>query len=589
MSDSANNRKIIDRSGLLTLAVIFVAGLAAINLLPPTLQLDLTEDRLYTLSEETFSVLNAIDEPVTLTLYFSDQESAALPGLRSYAARVRDMLKRFSIAADGQLEIRFIDPLPFTDAEDEAAAYGLETISMGAADRVYFGISGVNAADDLEVISFLDPTRDAFLEYDLASLVYRLSSMSGADRPLIGLLGALAIEGGADRQLGVINPPLAVYTALTELFRVQRLADDVTNISADFDALMILQPGAMNEATQLAVEQYLFAGGKALILIDPLTETYDSSAFPLLEAYGVSMSEAVILDYKYGLRIDAGNGELINFAAIPGLRDDALNSKDPATANLQSINLGYAGELQLSEDSVLTMTPLLTSSAETALLPAGNTNLLQNPQSLMSYSGEQRNRVLAMRLSGSPATAFPDTAALQRPVRPLQLVVVADTDLLNDRYWIQNGTAVFANNGDFVVNLVDDMTAGSALTGMRGRGTFNRPFSRLDDMRRETQARMSQAEEQIRVELMQTEQRLDQLQAQNDGMSGKTSAAAEAEISRYIEERLRLRRELRQVRRAFDKELDTLNTRLKFINIGMMPILITALAIATAFLRRRRQ
>jgi len=607
----AEHRALIDRLGLVTLLVIFVLAVSVLNSLP-SVRIDLTENRLYTLSDGSREILADLDEPLQMYFYFSDKAAADVPALRNYADRVRDLLRELEQHSRGNLTVTVIDPLPFSEEEDQAAAYGLQAITLGGPDPVYFGLAGSNATDGREIISFIDPAKESFLEYDITSLIYRLSQK---DSQTIGVLSSLPVSGGFDAATGQMREPWTIYSELERTFELRAVATGVTSIDADIATLLIIHPKQLSDATQYAIEQFLFRGGRALVFLDPFAETDTPSAgsqYPadtlsitrhsrleLLERWGISVPvDTIVADDRYALAISSPDGfRPMRHIGLLGLTAEALDSSDIATAGLDQINLGLAGSIIVADESVVSSTALLTSSNEADELPAASVVMLRNPDELRAgFAPDGSEFVLAARIQGQPVSAFPELAAdnpehIEQPERPVQLALVADTDLLADRYWAQTQdffgqrvVSAFANNGDFVTNLLDNFAGSNALIGMRGRAAYSRPFTRVTELRRQAENNFRTTQEQLQLQLQQTEQRLAELQDN----SGEISGEQRAELERFIEQRLLIRKRLRQVQRDLDSDIEQLGRWLKVINIGMMPLLIGLLGIALLLFKRQR-
>jgi ABC-type uncharacterized transport system involved in gliding motility auxiliary subunit len=154
----------------------------------------------------------------------------------------------------------------------------------------------------------------------------------------------------------------------------------------------------------------------------------------------------------------------------------------------------------------------------------------------------------------------------------------------------QRLVTAFASNGDFVVNALDNLSGSAALISMRSRATYTRPFTRVEELRRRADLEFRETEDRLEAELTQTEQRLGELQAsRSDGNSLLMSPEQQTEIQRFLDEQVRIRQELRAVRRNLDADIDRLGNWLKAINIALVPILLTILALAVRVVRARRQ
>ncbi len=179
-------------------------------------------------------------EPINLYFFYSDRATGDVPQLRTYAGRVEETLREFAQYADGNLNLTVIDPLPFSEDEDRAAAFGLQAINLGnTPDPIYFGIAGTNSIGDNEIITFLDPSKESFLEYDLAKLVHTLSNPK---KSVIGLLSGLPITAGFDPQTQQMRPPWVIAEQMQQLFELRTLPNELATVDEDVDVLMLVHP-----------------------------------------------------------------------------------------------------------------------------------------------------------------------------------------------------------------------------------------------------------------------------------------------------------------------------------------------------------
>ena len=638
--------------GLGVLLVVFLAAVGLVNVVFRGARLDLTEAGLYTLSEGTQSVLGSIPEPVRLYFFISRSGLSDSPGLRAWADRVEDMLNEFEAHSDGRLDVSVIDPAPFSENEDRAAAFGLQAVRLQISDDpLYFGVAGSNAVGDEEFIAFMDPQREQFLEYDLAKLVY---SLSRSDEPVVGLVSSLPLTGGFDPMQTAVTEPWIITSQISDLFDLRDLDILEDEIDEEVDVLMLVHPKGATPRQLYAFEQYLFRGGRALVFIDPLAEA-DSATPPggpmagmpadrssnlefLLGHWGLEMPrETVVGDGRYALRVSEVDGTLARHPAYIGVDLMETGSGEVVTAELDVLNLGFAGYLRANEGAALEVTPLVRSSSDAGFLDPNLLAFTPDINSLWSGFNPQGEAVtFAARLSGMAGSAFPDG----RPEAPedradgeeddanpfaeamgeggtpslpvegeerelpehiaegeVQLIVVADTDLLSDRMWAQAQSVfgqrlvtAFASNGDFVVNALDQLAGSSDLMSLRGRAAFSRPFDRVDELRLEAEAQFRLTEDQLQQELVSTENRLAELQeARDDQFALSLTPEQEAELEQFTDERLRIRRELREVRRNLDASIQRLGAFLKVVNIGLIPLLIGLGGLAVAVMRRRNR
>lgn len=627
---STRTRQQIGYSTLVLLAAAFIVAVVATNVWLRGLRLDLTENGLYTLGEGTHAVLNDIKEPINLYFFFSNEATQTLPTLRAYAGRVRETLEEFAAnAPDGKLVLHVVDPLPFSEDEDRAAQYGLQAANIGpAGEAVYFGLAGSNSIGKIDTIPFFqpDPRKEAFLEYDLARLIYNLAN---TDKTVVGLLTTAPISGGFDPMTQQPSQPWVVVSQARQLLEVRNIEPNTLKIDDDVDVLWIVHPQMLEDSTLYAIDQFIMRGGRAMIFVDPLAEILaqqnagfggsaasNSTLERLFSAWGVTFDTTrVVADNRYALSV-GGRFRPMRHVGLLGLDAAAMSQDDVITSGLSSVNVGVAGHFTLAEGSSAKLTPLLQSSVESELMPTDRFQFLPDPSELLNgFTPGGKQYVIAARLEGPLSSAFPDGAPTsedrEAPIdealaaahiastQNANLVLVGDVDILSDRLWVQvqsflgqRLSTAFANNGDFVINALDNLSGSAALIGLRSRATYTRPFTKVEELRRKADLEFRETEQRLEAELTQTEQKLGELQAaRNDAGAGSMLMTPEqqAEVQRFMDEQLRIRQELRAVRRNLDAEIDGLGTRLKIINIALVPLLLTVLALVVIYVKRQRK
>ena len=605
-------KNIYSASALVFLAVLFLALTILSGVAIKGARVDLTEQKLYTLSEGTINLLEAIEEPITLEFYFSEETSADLPMVRNFSRRVQELLDEMAARSGGQLRVRRVDPRPFSEEEDQADRYGLEGVPVGAAgENLYLGVVGTNMVDGLEVVPFISPAREAFLEYELARMIYILSQ---PERPRVGLLSGLPMDGRLDMQTGQQQQSWAIREQVGEMFEVENVEASDDSLPANIDVLVLVHPAGLSGEMLREIDRFVLEGGRLLAFVDPYSESdpgpeggdpavamamdRTSSLDELFDAWGVEFAtDKFVADLGQALQVALQAGQRpVRHPAIIGVTADNMNRDDVVTGELDAINLASPGHLVLVEDSPLELEPLLTSSANAGLVDAERLRFLDDPGDLMAevaVTGE--HYVLAARLSGEVRSAFETDNGNSPDSGPLNAIVVADTDMLADRYWVQRqqffGTSIldpFAGNGDFVINAIDNLLGNADLISVRSRATGNRPFTLVDSLRREAEQNLLATEQSLEAELEETERRLTELQqARGDTDLSVLTPEQEAELDRFMEQRIEIRRQLRQVRRDLDRDIEALGTRVKSVNIALMPVLVTVLALFMAWRRRR--
>jgi gliding motility-associatede transport system auxiliary component len=614
--------------GLVALAVLFLGVVMLSNVGLRGMRIDLTQNRLYTLSPGTQQVLSELKEPVNLYFYFSREAAAKqAPLVMPYATRVREFLEELSARAGGKIHLRIVDPQPFSDEEDRAAEYGLQSLQAGGGDALYFGLAGTNSTDGRASIPSFQADREEFLEYDVAKLINELGTPK---KPVIGLMSSLGLQGQYNPMTGQMGEAWPILTQLQELFTIRSLTADVDHIDKDVDVLMLVHPKGLPPKTLYAIDQFVMRGGRMLLFVDPTAGAdtsgqdpsnplagamadHSSDLEPLLKTWGVDYDRTkVIGDLERGLEVRTSmQSPPTRHIGILGLVHGDMNQKDVVTASLDKINLATAGALAAHPGAKTTFEPLLLSSASAEPIPAQRFTALSDPATLRDgFKATGTRYALAARITGPVESAFPQgappdqkpaagppVAHLAKSSAPANIVIIADTDLLMDYLWVQTrelfGQRVaqaFANNGDFIANILDNLSGSSALISIRGRATFSRPFERVDALRRQADDRLRSKALELQAELQQTETKLTELQTKrNDQSSIMLSPEQEAELKRFVAEKARVRKELRETQRGLDVDINRLDSWLKVINIAVAPLLVAVAGVIILSMRRRRR
>jgi len=614
--------------GLAALAVLFLAVVMLSNLSLRGVRLDLTQNRLYTLSTGTKQVLAELKEPVNLYFYFSRGAAAKQsPLIMPYANRVREFLEEITARSGGKIRLREIDPQPFSEDEDRAAEAGLQSLNEGGGEPFYFGLVGTNSTDGRSVIPSFQADREEFLEYDVAKLVQELATPKKA---VIGLMSSLPMQGQFNPMTGQPGETWPVVSQLEQLFTIRTLTTDIDHIDKDVDVLMVVHPKNLAPKTLYAIDQFVMRGGRILLFVDPdsgadaagqdpsnpfarAMANHSSNLEPLLAAWGVDYDPGkVIGDLELGLEVRASmQGPPTRHIGILGLRRDDMDKKDVDTASLDAINVATAGILAPRAGATTRFEPLLMSSTSAAPLPASRFNAMTDPASLRDgFKPTGIRYAIAARITGPVSSAYPQGAPagdkpasgpplahLAKSTAPANIVVVADTDMLMDYMWVQTReflgqriAQAFANNGDFVANALDNLSGSSALISIRGRATFSRPFERVEALRRQADDRLRAKALELQQELQQTESKLTELQSKrNDKASLMLTPEQEQALKRFTTEKARVRKELRETQRGLDVDITRLDDWLKVINIAIAPLAVAIAGALILSMRRRRR
>lgn len=624
------SRRIISETGLILAAILAIAVIIVSDNTFTNIRLDLTENRLFTLSDGTINILKSLQEPIHLDFYLSRKTLTNYPSIINYGNRVRDLLNEYAAESNGKIKLTVIEPEPFSEAEDQAVASGLHGVPVNnEGDVAYFGLVGTNSVDDEKVIPFFQNDRESSLEYDITKLIYNLANPK---KRVVGVMSSLPLFGSQmPRQP---QKPWAIINVMREFFDVRNISMQTDRIDDDIDVLMVIHPKDLSNTTLYAIDQYLLAGGKAMLFIDPMAEADKTRPNPqnpmvmpatssnlkrLMDTWGVEMKEGKIVgDMNLAMRVQArGPRGPQEMSFLPWLRLETpdFNHNDFATNELKTVNFASAGALEQQKGSSLKFTPLMHTTKETMLIDSKRMMFGADPASLLNeFVSDNRQWTLAARLSGSIKTAFPEgkpaadeekndgsvtkdttPAADQLKEGNINAILVADTDILSDYMWIRTQSffgmdvpQTLANNGDFVVNALDNLSGNNDLISLRTRGDYTRPFTTVEAIRRQAESEFRDREKQLQAKLDQTEKRLVELQKETTGSDLILSPEQTKEIEKFKQEQVKTRKELRNVQHQLQKDIESLGTALKFINIGLMPLLIALFAIVAGYIKSRR-
>ena len=643
--------------GLATIGLILLLGVFIISILP-SLRIDLTEDRLYSLSDGTRNILSNLSQPIELMFFYSDSATEDVPQLRAYGNRVQELLREIVIASEGNLRLSVIDPGPFSEEEDLATQYGVRAVPVTqGGEGVYFGLVAAQDGDGVpealrvtETMPLIRPDQEEFLEYEFMKVI---TQVSNPDRTIIGLVTQLDIDGGFDPMTGQGTQQWMIMDLVRQLYEVRRV--DITSdfIDEDIDILMIVHPQGLSDRFLYAVDQHILRGGDALVFLDPNADSMVgrspqgnlipagmSSELPgLLEAWGVEFNNSKVLtDNVLALRVMMGQGQRpVPHLGMLGVQSEFLTQDDIITNRLETINLSSAGAINQSAEGSISFEPLIVSSSDAMLMDRSFVESVTDPTVLFDeFQSEDTSFVIAARISGVIETAFPngqpakeetenenDTGEeeseaseisltdtnntnevvaeielehLNTSLEPVNIVIFADSDILSDRLWVQVtqffGQRIpqpFANNGDLIINAMDNLSGGADLSSIRSRGRYSRPFTRVLSLQREADDRLREEEGELSARVAETEASLADLNTDEEGNPiGEITPEIQAEIDRFNAELIETRRRLREVRFQLTEDIEQLGSSLKAANTALVPILLTLFFFVSYYRRSRR-
>ncbi len=604
------------------LGIIFFLSINVLsNNVFKTVQIDLTQDSLFTVSKVTKDILKSLDEPINLKFYKSSRVSQ-IPSLSSYAIRVEEFLQQYERISDGKINLEIFEPEQFSVEEDQAVGFGIQALPVSSAgDVIYFGLAGTNSTDDEDIISIFSPSRESFLEYDLSKLVFNLSKPK---KTVVSMISTLPLAADPRRKYS----PWVVHQQASQFFDIRIVGGNIKKIDDETDIVLLIQPTNLSETTLYAIDQFLIRGGKLLAFIDPHVEVvpppkteYGEAYKPppthvigkLLETWGIEMpNNKIVGDRIAAQRVGAMSGGrrvVTDYLPWLSIGKFGIDKEDVITSEIERINVISAGYLKLRQDSNLTMKPLIFSSNQSQLLNVESIRPNPNPVELLSnFVGDQLSKPIAARFVGKINSSFPegppdrtDDTSSKGPdpklvkehqnvsARDVAMIIVADSDLLADQIWLRSGggnlAVPIAQNNDFFVNSLDNLAGSAGLISLRGRGLSNRPFLMVEKIRRDSEFKFRTKERELLANLEETEKKIVELKKRDEGRLILSPQQKQA-INDFKREMAKLRAELRMVQHDLQKDIESLDSSLKLLNIGLMPLFIGLIAIILIFVRR---
>lgn len=603
---------------------LFFALNAIVGVLGRTSRVDLTSDRMYTLSDATRKTLAAIDEPVTLRLYRSPALIAAAPRLKIYAERVDEMLRTYRDISKNKVAYEVVEPEPFSPEEDRAIGYRLRGFGVDRAGaQGYFGLVGTNSVDGLERVEFLDPAREDTLEYDLTALVKRLAQSS---KLKIGVIETLNIFGSQQQR----RPPWAILDMINQSYRVEKLTGPDMNFDG-LDLLLIAHPRGLGPKELYGIDQFALSGKPVLVFVDPVAESalmqsqqrpqleaVSSNLEPLLAAWGVDFApDKVAGDRSMALRVTAMAGRqrvVASYLPWMQVREANFSHDDMATARLRLMRVSSAGALEAKAGATTTFAPLVFTTGDSMLLDASEVLGRPNPGVFLDkFKAGGKPLTIAARVTGSASTAYPagEPAAEPRPAdaaeppappaarrehlassrAPIHIAIVADVDVLNDDHVVNDSGQLVSSNADFVLNLIDTLAGGADLATLRGRGLSLRTFTRVEDMEKAAENLYQSRENALTADLEKSQGDLQQMLTRGASEGGEALSLTREQqdlLDKLNQKIVDLRRQLRDVRAAVRSDIDTLESKLKLVNMLAVPVSLILFGIGVALWRRGR-
>lgn len=610
-------------------------------------RVDLTQEGLYTLSPNSKQVLSKLDSPITIKFYCTRSNSRMPAYLRSYGQRIEDLLAEYRSYSRKNITLEKYDPVPDSDAEDAAALDGVNGQLLNTGERIYLGVA-ISCFDKTISIPFLAPQKENVLEYEITRAITQVTKPKKA---LIGVMSPLPVIGGMPTQemiqAGKYKPerPWASFKEILEDFDVRTVPMEVSKIDDSLKLLILVHPAGLSEKSQFAIDQYLLKGGKLIVFVDPKSffcsikaaENKDyismqSSDLPVFfKTWGVKYStHVVVADMTFAKRIEMPE-KMMTFACALDITKAGFNKKEVLTGQLDKISMFFAGFFSGDAVPGLKKTVMMKSTKDSQPVSA---LLADKPELVMkAFQPGNKELELAISLEGKFKSAFPDgfggnkdsekekdkdaapkkkgaadkkatadankkeAASLKESVKDSTVILIADSDILVNDACVQLtktslGQSVYVNANDninFFQNMVEHLTGDVELIGIRCRAVSERPFEIVKGIRSNAEQKFKNKIVELERSLMETQASLNKLQkVKADDQKFILSPEQQAELKKYKAKEAEAKKELKKLRKQFRSDIDSLENKLMWFNIALVPILVTITGISFAIYNRRR-
>ena len=600
--NNIKSKNIIKLSVFLSILIFFSINVITNNMLSSA-RVDFTENKLYSLSNGTISLLKDLKEPIHIRLFVSSNLVKDVPQLSTYANRVETILQTYSNISNGKITLEIIDPKPFSNAEDRAVGMGINSFNATEmSDALYFGLAATNSTIGQKNIPIFSPERETFLEYDLTSLI---SDLSQIEKPVISIIDNLGLN--ADTRIG--KPEQQILKQMKEMFQVEKIDENSNKLNKNTKVLMIIHPKFLSDETLYMIDQWVLNGGATLIFLDPYAETEisrqqgmppmnpRSNLKKLLDTWGIKFDDKkAVLDSEFGFRISRNiNGRDIQVTNYPWLniRGEGLNKNESSLSNLSTIVMTTAGSFELIDDKSV-LEPIIISSQKSGL---GDAQKAGDPKGdprdlLPNIKSDNKNLTVAGWVKSNLNTSFRDKKnkddnQLLKSSKKSNILLVADVDMLMDRNWLTQRGA-FANNGDFVLNVMEKMVGGNALSDLRGKSTSWRPFEKIIALEKIAEEKFLIEEQMLAKKLKGMEDKIRNLTQNNDEDSDVLSPETIKAIDGFKTEMMTTRSQLRNVKFDLRRDVETLKKWIISINVAILPIIFAGFALILSLRRKRK-
>lgn len=619
--------------------VLLILAIIAINIIVSKIyfRIDITEDKIYSLSKGSKSILKKLNDKILIKYYFTRSSKEVPFMIKNYANRVEELLKEYAKLSKGKIILETYDTQPDSDEEEWANRYGIGGIKLPSGFNMYFGAVFIKGSKEI-LIPYFDLRREEFLEYDITEAIL---STQKTKKNTIGIISSLPILGSMfpfvlQANLPNNQQPWAFIETLQKNFELKKITLDAQKIDENIDLLLIIHPKNISDTLQYAIDQYVMRGGKVIIAVDPYSrfdyildagKSKMQSRVPeifsnlpkLFKAWDIQYQhEYVIGDLNGMIQVNMG-GMIVPYPFIFRVMNDMIIKNSVITSQLNEIHYSEGGFFNLKPESPYKLEPLLTTTAESGSLHMVMWHFYDPSDVTKNLNMDGKKKVLAGILRGKFKTAFPegkpkentDNKNTQQTTQNMNkatdthltecqndniIFIIADTDL----FWDDNAIIKFKfgqqtimrpknDNLALLFNAIDYLLGSEELISIRASGKISRPFIRVQEIQKKAQLKWQAEEERLSQKLAELQKKLQDLeQTKSSGSKLYLSYEQQQEINKFRQEEAVIKKARRKVRKNLREDIEKLGNWLALFNIATLPGLVSIFGILV-FIRRTKK
>ena len=582
-------------------------------------RIDLTKDRVFSLSEGTRSIISKLDRDVTIKLYFSRSIKDLPVQIKTYATRVEELLLEYRAASKGKITVEVIDTKPDSDEEEWAQKYGITGVKLPKGEQMFFGLVFLFGAQEI-AIPYLDPRREEFLEYDIAeALVGKMKKESVR----VGVMSSFTVLGTPNPMMGAqaTEDTWSFVNDLRRNFVVEKIEVDAKEIPTGIKVLILLHPKELSDATLYALDQFVLNGGRLIAAVDPMsridlqlngnqartsgqTPKMASDLVKLFDVWGIDYDKASLLgDMALSTQINAG-GQMIRYPFFMSIGEPQFSRQSVITGKLKSMLIAEGGRLSHKAGASSKFESLITVTKDSGTVGAQMAPFTNPIELARNLKPDGKDNVVAAMVTGKFKSAFPggapSGATSSKHVAEAQndatVVVIADVDLFSDQNSVdkfQFGPQIMVrprnDNLNFLVNAVDFLGGSEDLIAIRSKGRIARPFTRVAEIQKNAQQRWQSEEQSLTNQINEVQKKLNEMQAQRtDGNRFVLNAAQQSEIAKFRDDERRVKKQLREVRKNLREDIESLGHKIVAMNMLLVPATAAGFGFGVFYRRNRK-